>query len=50
MTIGNDVRILTAGDSFAVPGGIPHSARVLEDTVSIDVFSPPRDDYRTEAR
>ncbi|MFW5709535.1 MAG: cupin domain-containing protein [Chloroflexota bacterium] len=50
ITIGNETRICCAGDSYAVPGGIVHSARALVDSVTIDVFSPPRNDYRTEAR
>lgn len=50
MTIGDETRILQAGDSYAIPGGIVHQADVLEDSRLIDVFSPPRDDYRTEAR
>jgi quercetin dioxygenase-like cupin family protein len=50
MTIGGQVRICNPGDSYAIPGGIVHSARALVDSVAIDAFSPPRDDYRTEAR
>jgi quercetin dioxygenase-like cupin family protein len=50
MTIGGEARALTQGDSYAIPGGIPHSARALEDSWVIDAFSPPREDYRTEAR
>ncbi len=50
VTIGNQVRICVAGDSYAVPGGVAHSVRALADTLAIDVFSPPRNDYRTEAR
>ena len=50
VTIGNEVRVLTKGDSYAVPGGIMHSTTALEDSLVIDVFSPPREDYRTEAR
>jgi len=34
------------GDSWCVPGGVEHEVEVLEDTVAIDVFSPPRDEYR----
>ena len=49
-TIGGEVQVLHQGDSYAIPGGIEHSARMLEDTLTIDVFSPPRNDYRTEAR
>lgn len=50
MTIGGEVRIIQPGDSYAIPGGIIHSARALVDSLVIDAFSPPRDDYRTEAR
>ncbi|MCB9456432.1 MAG: cupin domain-containing protein [Anaerolineaceae bacterium] len=50
MTIGGEVYVCLPGDSYAVPGGILHSAHALVDCVVIDSFSPPRDDYRTEAR
>jgi quercetin dioxygenase-like cupin family protein len=50
VTIGNEMRVLTKGDSYAVPGGIMHCTTALEDSLVIDVFSPPREDYRTEAR
>lgn len=50
VTIGGETRICRAGDSYAIPGGVPHRARVLQRAVVIDVFSPPRNDYRTEAR
>ncbi len=50
MTIGDMVQICDPGDSYAIPGGVVHSARALQDTLAIDSFSPPRNDYRTEAR
>jgi quercetin dioxygenase-like cupin family protein len=50
VTIGHETRILNPGDSYAIPGGVVHSARVLVDSLEISVFSPPRNDYRTEAR
>lgn len=50
LTIGDTTEVLHPGDSYAIPGGIVHSARALVDSLVIDVFSPPRDDYRTEAR
>lgn len=50
LTIGGQTRIVQPGDSYAIPGGIFHSGRALIDTLVIDVFSPPRNDYRTEAR
>lgn len=50
MTIGNKVRVLNPGDTYAIPGGVYHSTKAILDSVVIDVFSPPREDYRTEAR
>jgi quercetin dioxygenase-like cupin family protein len=50
VTIGGIVRILMPGDSYAVPGGVLHSTAALVDSLLIDTFSPPRNDYRTEAR
>lgn len=37
---------LAAGDTWMVPGGVPHEATALEDAIFIDVFSPPREEYR----
>lgn len=48
--IGAEVRLCRPGDSYAIPGGIGHSARAIKDTLTVDVFSPPRKDYQTEAR
>lgn len=50
MTVGEQMQVLSAGDSYAIPGGIVHSAKALVDSYIIDIFSPPREDYRTEAR
>ncbi|MCD8355500.1 MAG: cupin domain-containing protein [Clostridia bacterium] len=36
---------LAAGDSYAIPGGIPHSFLVLEAGEVVDVFTPARKDY-----
>ena len=50
ITIAGQSRICQPGDSYAIPGGVLHGSRALADTLLIDVFSPPRNDYRTEAR
>jgi quercetin dioxygenase-like cupin family protein len=34
-----------AGDSWCIPGNVEHGARILEDSVAIEVFSPVREDY-----
>jgi quercetin dioxygenase-like cupin family protein len=33
------------GDSWAIPGGIEHSAEIIADSAAIEVFSPVRRDY-----
>lgn len=34
-----------AGELLVIPSNVPHSAEALEDTVDLDVFSPPREDW-----
>lgn len=43
--IGDEERVLNAGDSWLAPGGVPHVVTALEDAVAIDVFSPVREEY-----
>lgn len=33
------------GEMILIPSNVPHSAEVLEDTVELDVFCPPRADW-----
>lgn len=42
----NDEIQLSPGDCWMVPGGAEHEATALEDSVFVDVFSPPREEYR----
>lgn len=45
MVIAGEQRILTPGDSYRVPPGAAHGARVFEEAAQvIDVWSPPRTD------
>lgn len=46
LTIGEEARELSPGDCWMVPGEAPHEAVALEESVLVDVFSPPREDYR----
>lgn len=46
LRVGEETADLRAGDGYAVPPGVEHEVKVLEDSLVIDVFSPPRDDYR----
>jgi quercetin dioxygenase-like cupin family protein len=40
-------QIVSAGEVLVIPGNLPHSAEALEDSVALDVFSPPRQDWIT---
>ena len=44
--LGDETSDLKAGDSWLVPSDVPHRVTALEPCVFIDVFSPPREDYR----
>lgn len=37
--------IVRGGEVLVIPPHVPHSALALEDTVDLDVFSPPREDW-----
>lgn len=37
--------VIGAGDVLYIPSNVPHKAEALEDTLDVDVFSPPRQDW-----
>jgi quercetin dioxygenase-like cupin family protein len=37
--------VIRAGDVLFIPSNVPHKAEALEDTLDVDVFSPPRQDW-----
>jgi quercetin dioxygenase-like cupin family protein len=46
--IGEDQKeeiIVRAGEVLHIPSNVPHSATALEDTLDVDIFSPPRQDW-----
>jgi quercetin dioxygenase-like cupin family protein len=45
--IGSDLRTLGPGDGYSILPDVEHSVEFLEDSVLVDVFSPPREDYRS---
>ena len=50
-TIGGEARLLRAGDTYNIPGGVPHDALTGPDgCVVIDVFSPVRADWQQFAK
>ena len=42
---GEEEVVVRAGEVLHIPSGVPHRARALEDTLDVDVFSPPRADW-----
>ena len=38
-------RVVRAGEILVIPGNVPHAAEALEDTIDVDLFSPPRADW-----
>jgi quercetin dioxygenase-like cupin family protein len=37
--------VVNAGEVLCIPPHMPHEAFALEDTVDLDVFTPPREDW-----
>src|SRR5262245_40361831 len=36
---------VAAGEVLTIPANLPHRAEALEDTLDVDVFTPPREDW-----
>ena len=45
--LGEDAEVVDvmAGEVLHIPSNVPHKAEALEDTVDLDVFTPPRQDW-----
>jgi quercetin dioxygenase-like cupin family protein len=39
--------IVRAGEVLVIPSNLPHRALALEDTLDVDIFNPPRQDWLT---
>lgn len=39
--------VVRSGEVLIIPPNVPHQFEALEDTIDIDVFSPPREDWLT---
>ena len=44
-TIDGTENDVSPGDSWCIGSDVPHSVKVLEDSVAVEVFSPVREDY-----
>ncbi len=46
--IGEDEKeqvVVGAGEVLHIPANVPHKAEALEDTLDVDIFDPPRQDW-----
>jgi quercetin dioxygenase-like cupin family protein len=41
----SEVVDVAAGEVLTIPANVPHTAEALEDTLDLDVFTPPRADW-----
>ena len=41
----DDIRLVHTGEILVIPANIPHSAEALQDTIALDIFAPPRQDW-----
>jgi quercetin dioxygenase-like cupin family protein len=42
---GEEEIVVGAGEVLHIPSNVPHKAEALEDTLDVDIFSPPREDW-----
>lgn len=42
---GAEVIDVRAGEVLHIPSNLPHKAEALEETLDVDIFSPPRQDW-----
>ena len=42
---GAEEVVVSAGEVLLIPSNVPHMAEALEETLDVDVFSPPRQDW-----
>ena len=47
LKVGDAETVMGRDDIVVIPPNTPHEAEALEDTVVIDIFSPPREDFLT---
>jgi quercetin dioxygenase-like cupin family protein len=44
-TVDGETIDVAAGEVLTIPAHVPHMAEALEDTLDVDVFTPPREDW-----
>lgn len=43
--IDGEERIIRAGEMVVIPPYVPHRVEAIEDSLAVDLFSPPREDW-----
>ena len=43
--VAGQEQMIKAGEVLRIPPHVPHSAEALEDSIAVDLFSPPREDW-----
>lgn len=43
--VGGEEIVVHSGEVLIIPSHVPHSAEALEDTIDLDIFCPPREDW-----
>jgi quercetin dioxygenase-like cupin family protein len=46
LSIGGRPHDMKPGDSWSIPGNVEHGAKIIKDSVAIEVFYPVREDYK----
>jgi quercetin dioxygenase-like cupin family protein len=46
LTIAGAPVTVRPGDGYVIPSNTPHAARAVSECAVVDVFSPPREEYR----
>ncbi len=46
LEVEDEKAVCGAGSAWTIPSGARHAARALEDSLLVEAFSPPRDDYK----
>ncbi len=50
-TIGGETKRVKQGDAYMIPGNVPHSLVGSEGwALALDIFSPPREEYKSQGR
>ena len=50
LSIGDETFKVAPGDGWCIPSNVEHAAKIISDSVAIEVFSPVRKDYLPESK